>query len=135
MRVTNGIPLGVSLLLPVGTVNSVQTLKVAAHMSAIHRHGALPGIHRYVVVVAPAVKSVVRCSLGMMEENLSRCCCIACAASTFHTSVRVDKAQAIMSPGGGGGGGGGPRGGGGGGAARAPGEKNGLASPLPNFFS
>jgi hypothetical protein len=30
MRVTNGIPLGRSLLLPVGTVNCVQTLKVWA---------------------------------------------------------------------------------------------------------
>jgi hypothetical protein len=29
MRVTNGIPLGCSLLLPVDTVNSVQTLKAA----------------------------------------------------------------------------------------------------------
>ena len=28
MRVTNGIPLGCQLLLPVGTVNSVETLKV-----------------------------------------------------------------------------------------------------------
>jgi hypothetical protein len=28
MRVTNDIPLGCSLLLPVGTVNCVQTLKV-----------------------------------------------------------------------------------------------------------
>jgi hypothetical protein len=27
MRVTNSLPLGCSLLLPVGTVNSVQTLK------------------------------------------------------------------------------------------------------------
>jgi hypothetical protein len=30
MRVTNGIPLGLSLLLPVETVNSVQTLKAIA---------------------------------------------------------------------------------------------------------
>jgi hypothetical protein len=30
MRVTNGIPLGSSLLLPVDTVNCVQTLKVQA---------------------------------------------------------------------------------------------------------
>jgi hypothetical protein len=31
MRVTNGIPLGCSLLLPVHTVNSVQTLQVQHH--------------------------------------------------------------------------------------------------------
>jgi hypothetical protein len=31
MRVTNGIPLGCSLLLPVDTVNSVQTLKAVAY--------------------------------------------------------------------------------------------------------
>jgi hypothetical protein len=34
MRVTNGIPLGSSLLLPVGTVHCVQTLKVTALSSA-----------------------------------------------------------------------------------------------------
>jgi hypothetical protein len=31
MRVTNGIPLGISLLLPVGTVNCVQTLQAQPH--------------------------------------------------------------------------------------------------------
>jgi hypothetical protein len=34
MRVTNGIPLGCALLLPVSTVNSAQTLK--ANMASIH---------------------------------------------------------------------------------------------------
>jgi hypothetical protein len=34
MRVTNGIPLGCSLLFPVGTVNSVQTLKATAALIA-----------------------------------------------------------------------------------------------------
>jgi hypothetical protein len=34
MRVTNGIPLGCSLLLPVGIVNSVRTLK-ARHCGAV----------------------------------------------------------------------------------------------------
>jgi hypothetical protein len=34
MRVTNGIPLGRPLLLPVGTVNSVQTLKALAFQKA-----------------------------------------------------------------------------------------------------
>jgi hypothetical protein len=34
MRVTNGIPLGSSLLLPVNTVTCVQTLKVARYESA-----------------------------------------------------------------------------------------------------
>jgi hypothetical protein len=36
--VTNGIPLGCSLLLPVGTVNSVQTLKVFSLYQSAARH-------------------------------------------------------------------------------------------------
>jgi hypothetical protein len=35
MRVTNAIPLGCSLLLPVGTVNSVQTLKAALEKDVV----------------------------------------------------------------------------------------------------
>jgi hypothetical protein len=35
IRVTNGIPLGCPLLLPVGTVNCIQTLKVVA-LPAVH---------------------------------------------------------------------------------------------------
>jgi phosphatidylinositol kinase/protein kinase (PI-3 family) len=36
MRVADGIPLGCSLLLPVGTVNSARTLKVLLHKICTH---------------------------------------------------------------------------------------------------
>jgi hypothetical protein len=54
MHVTNGIPIGSSLLLPVHTVNSVQTRKVAACKGKVHL--AVCAAHLQVAAVVKTTK-------------------------------------------------------------------------------